>query len=448
MRLIKITLVALLLFTPVFTILSVEKATALSGSDFQAGRIIDDEIFYNNDSMSTQEIQIFLESKVPNCDTDGTQPYAGTTRAAYGTSRGYPPPYICLKDFTQATTAFDAQANICNEYGGDIKTSAEVIKDVADACGINPQVLIVMLEREQSLITDDSPWERQYQYAMGVGCPDSAPCNPEFIGFSNQVYNAAKLFKRYATYPQWFNIRAGQNNYITYHPNPSCGGSDVFIENQATANLYNFNPYQPNQASLDSFDGTGDSCSTYGNRNFWRLFNEWFGSTLVQSIAPTVSFEVNGQEDSTTIDYDSTVTLSWSSENATSCDVQPGGYTDLSNTLIFYGITENTTYSISCTGPGGDVLDDVEVTVLPPTFDYLQQNLAYIGNESDTNVKGIEQQINNATRFYEKGNVARATQSLNLAKDSISRLLDQGKIFPHEGNKLMNAIDALIASWS
>src|SRR5690606_3156716 len=27
--------------------------------------------------------------------------------------------------------------------------------------------------------------------------------------------------------------------------------------------------------------GTGNSCSSYGNRNFWRIFTDWFGSTMV-----------------------------------------------------------------------------------------------------------------------------------------------------------------------
>jgi hypothetical protein len=30
---------------------------------------------------------------------------------------------------------------------------------------------------------------------------------------------------------------------------------------------------------LANLYGTGDSCSAYGNRNFWRIFRDWFGST-------------------------------------------------------------------------------------------------------------------------------------------------------------------------
>jgi hypothetical protein len=38
-------------------------------------------------------------------------------------------------------------------------------------------------------------------------------------------------------------------------------------------------PYQPNQAALNNLYGIGDGCSAYGNRNFWRIFTGWFGST-------------------------------------------------------------------------------------------------------------------------------------------------------------------------
>ena len=42
---------------------------ALSSSDFNAGRIIDDVVFRNKNSMSVQQIQDFLNAKVPTCDS-------------------------------------------------------------------------------------------------------------------------------------------------------------------------------------------------------------------------------------------------------------------------------------------------------------------------------------------------------------------------------------------
>ncbi len=253
--------------------------SALSGSDFQATRIIDDNVFYNSGNMSALDIQAFLNSKVPVCDTDGTQPYAGTTRAAYSTSRGYPPPFICLKDYRQDTVAKTAESGLCNGYGVANQSAAEIIQGVSQSCGINARALIVLLQKEQALVTDDWPWPNQYRSATGYGCPDTAPCDTQYYGFFNQVYNAARQFKRYARDANQFNYRANRNNYVQYNPNAGCGGTNLFIQNNATAGLYNYTPYQPNASALANLYGTGDSCGAYGNRNFWRLFNDWFGST-------------------------------------------------------------------------------------------------------------------------------------------------------------------------
>jgi hypothetical protein len=72
---------------------------------------------------------------------------------------------------------------------------------------------------------------------------------------------------------------AGRSNFILYNPNTACGGSQIYIQNQATAGLYDYTPYQPDASALNNLGGTGDSCGSYGNRNFWVYFNNWFGST-------------------------------------------------------------------------------------------------------------------------------------------------------------------------
>ncbi|MEY4398046.1 MAG: hypothetical protein RLZ53_622, partial [Actinomycetota bacterium] len=41
--------------------------------------------------------------------------------------------------------------------------------------------------------------------------------------------------------------------------------------------------YTPNTAALNNLWGTGDGCSAYGNRNFWRTFWTWFGSPVAGS---------------------------------------------------------------------------------------------------------------------------------------------------------------------
>lgn len=256
------------------------KADALSGSDWQSGSIISDSIFFNKDALNVGQIQAFMNAKVPTCDTSGSKMYnASMTRAQYGASKGYSAPYICLKDYSESTPTKAAESSLCAQYNGGTKSSAQIIYDVSQACGVNPAVLLVLLQKEQSLLTDEWPWANQYRSATGFGCPDTAACDSAYYGFFNQVYNAARIYKKYARDSANYNYRAGRNNTIQYNPNGACGGSNVYIQNQATAGLYVYTPYQPNQPALNNLYGSGDGCSAYGNRNFWRMFNDWFGAT-------------------------------------------------------------------------------------------------------------------------------------------------------------------------
>lgn len=259
-------LIALSLVISIFSPF-ISAASALSGSSFKAGRIIDDSILFNGSSMNTGDIQAFLNSKVPTCDTN---------HAAGG---GYNPPFVCLKNYSQNIQGRSADSYCSGAVSSGIKSAAQIIRDVSTACSINPKVLLVLLQKEQSLITDTWPWPVQYEKATGYGCPDTAPCDPEFAGFFNQIWYAARQFQRYKVQSSLFNYKKGQNNYIQYHPNAGCGGTQIYIENQATAGLYNYTPYQPNGAALANLYGEGDGCSAYGNRNFWRLYSDWFGSS-------------------------------------------------------------------------------------------------------------------------------------------------------------------------
>ncbi len=95
----------------------------------------------------------------------------------------------------------------------------------------------------------------------------------------NQVYNSARRFKIYAANSNSYNYKAGRWNTVLYNPDRTCGSSSVFIENQATAGLYTYTPYQPNAAALAAGYGSAPPCGAYGNRNFWLYFTDWFGST-------------------------------------------------------------------------------------------------------------------------------------------------------------------------
>jgi hypothetical protein len=236
---------------------------------FRPGNIISDATFFNASAMSAPEIQSFLESKVPSCRSG----------------------YKCLKDWTDTSRTVAADA-MCGAYSGVANERAsQIVYKVAQACGVNPRVLLVMLQKEQGLVTHTWPSDWRYTIAMGQGCPDTAACDTRYYGFFNQVYGAAWQMKRYANPPgtsAYFTWHApGKTSNVRYNPDQACGSSPVLIENQATANLYYYTPYQPNAAALRAGYGEGDACSAYGNRNFYNYFTDWFGST--QSAGPALA---------------------------------------------------------------------------------------------------------------------------------------------------------------
>jgi hypothetical protein len=233
-------------------------AQAANGGDFDPGRIMSDSVFYAYGSLGVDQAQAFLNSKSTGC--------------AAG--------YTCLKDYAQATPNMPAD-RYCSGYAASGRdTAAAIIVKSAVACGISPKVLIVLLQKEQSLVTATSPSPGTYGAATGFNCPDTAPCNPAYANFAYQVYYAARQFQVYAQNPATFNYRAGATHNIQYKPGTNCGTQSVHVQNQATANLYIYTPYVPNAAALANLYGTGDGCSSYGNRNFWRIYTDWFGSTI------------------------------------------------------------------------------------------------------------------------------------------------------------------------
>lgn len=288
MKLKTLLIIILVIFSSLSGVAIVTQANnagAVSGSDWNASHIIDDGVYFNSNTMSTSDIQNFLNAKVPTCDTNGAQPSGRSgyaTRADWGRANGQSPPYTCLKDYSQSFSS-KAADEFCGAITGGTKSAANIIFDVARACGINPQTLLVVLQKEQSLVTDDWPWQSQYDIATGYECPDSSGCDAAYYGFFNQVYNTARQSKRYIQQPHLFNYAVNRNSFVGYQvgsgPNSGCGGTYLTPRTQATAVLYNYTPYQPNQAALNNLYGTGDACSAYGNRNFWRIFSDWFGST-------------------------------------------------------------------------------------------------------------------------------------------------------------------------
>jgi hypothetical protein len=246
---------AVLTLTPAVGALSAPFPSA-EKPEFDPGMIISDDSFYNPNAMTAGDIQRFLDDR--GCHPKDDVP--------------------CLSDYRVDTPDVDSSAERCSAMDGQRREKASsIVARVAKACTISPRVLLVLLQKEQSLVT--APSASGYQKATGYACPDTAACDAKYFGFFNQVYRAAWQFREYTAHPGDWRYRIGANT-IQFHPDPTCGTSTVRIANQATANLYNYTPYQPNAETLDEPKGPGGACSAFGNLNFSRLYTQWFGSPL------------------------------------------------------------------------------------------------------------------------------------------------------------------------
>jgi LysM repeat protein len=265
-KLIGLAASALLAFIGVTALdVTAPSASAADASRFDPGLIISDSVFYDFGTMKVADIQRFLESKVPTCKAKSGDP-------------------TCLKNYVEDIVEKPGEDGKCLPMAAKpAQTAAQIIYEVARACSINPKVLLVTLQKEQGLIQSVNPTPYMYKAAMGFGCPDSDPaiCGKVHSGLFNQLYKAAGQLQWYGDPRGSFTyMKVGRTSNVRYSPNASCGTKPVMIKSIATTALYYYTPYTPNDAALKNLYGTGDSCSAYGNRNFWRFYTDWFGSTI------------------------------------------------------------------------------------------------------------------------------------------------------------------------
>ncbi len=154
------------------------------------------------------------------------------------------------------------------DFEGKIKTAAEIIYDAALRNNISPKFLLVTLQKEQSLITDNTPTQKQLDWATGFavcdGCYLNDPKVLKYKGFGKQIDGAAGIMRWYYDnrLAQPFIKKKDAYVYIDNQP--------VIPQNWATAFLYTYTPHM------------------HGNKNFWQIWNSWFAQfypngTLVKS---------------------------------------------------------------------------------------------------------------------------------------------------------------------
>lgn len=151
------------------------------------------------------------------------------------------------------------------------KTATDIIVDVARMYRINPKYLLVLLQKEQSLVTAAHPTQYQLDWATGAGVPDSGNRNYSLQGFYNQVDAAGDLIRNHYladlenrgyTISGW---GVGITKNVVCQDYDAARGlcSDgenipVTPESKATAALYTYTPHLS------------------GNASFVNLWNQWF----------------------------------------------------------------------------------------------------------------------------------------------------------------------------
>lgn len=235
-------------------------ARAANTADFNPGYIISDALFYDDLSMTAAQIQGFLDSKIGSC-SNGACLNVGVVN--------FPGRSIYISSRTGKV--------VCNAVAGGTMKISELIYRTQMACGISAKVILVTLQKEQGLVTSRAPSASALSHAMGMACPDTAPCDPGYAGLATQIVTGTAQLMCYKMCN--FAKQPG-SQYIQYHPNAGCGGTTFVVQNYATAALYSYTPYQPNAAALANPYGTGNGCSSYGNRNFWTFYNDWFGTSI------------------------------------------------------------------------------------------------------------------------------------------------------------------------
>lgn len=156
------------------------------------------------------------------------------------------------------------------DIDGGNRTAAEMIFLAALKNKINPKVILVTLQKEQSLVETAAPTQYQLDWATGYGrcdnldiCGPDSPLVQKYRGFAKQIDYVAGAMRFFLDNPSKGSFQVGQTSLID--------GQQVTPINQATANLYIYTPH------------------LHGNLNFYGIWNRWFsqlypdGTLLVES---------------------------------------------------------------------------------------------------------------------------------------------------------------------
>lgn len=165
-----------------------------------------------------------------------------------------------IHDFLVANGSY--LASYFMDTGLDHPISAtEVIYRAAYEHRINPKFLLVLVQKEQSLITESNPSQRALDFATGYGCFDGSACQERWRGFHKQVNSAAAQFRYYIDNISEYNYQPGKTSRICDDYNDDC--AVVTPQNASTAALYVYTPH------------------LHGNELFKSLWDKYFFSASI-----------------------------------------------------------------------------------------------------------------------------------------------------------------------
>lgn len=177
---------------------------------------------------------------------------------------------------------------IIENYEGKKMEAAAIIYKAAKEHKINPKVILVKLQQEASLINNPTPKDTQLTWATGYAvCDDCNIWDPQvaiFGGFGQQVDYLARILRKYTDKAELYKFKVGDT--IPFkdrigNTNPPYDKqtltTNVLLSNIATKNLYTYTPHVYTYFYFD--DETKKQKNVGGNFNFWRIWNDWFGTT-------------------------------------------------------------------------------------------------------------------------------------------------------------------------
>jgi hypothetical protein len=152
------------------------------------------------------------------------------------------------------------QNMILPDWQGIEKSVADIIHEAAINNGVNPKVILALLQKEQSLITSTNPTQKQLDWAAGYAvCDDCSMDDPRiqrWRGFGRQVNSATLQFTQ--GYFRDIEVRGSTVGRFGPGMTTIISGQEVTPENKATASLYAYTPH------------------VHGNQLFARIYNTWF----------------------------------------------------------------------------------------------------------------------------------------------------------------------------